>query len=128
MIESKVISPAIAIGSRRRTIRLAASHVKAFATAKMVPIQIEDLSNGGFSAISSQPFEQGSVHVMRFTLGRIAVNTRGEARQCRPIDSGSEQPRFRTRFVFVGQARPDGSTIDELIGAITTSTVSLQFL
>jgi len=127
MIESKVLSSSATVGSRRRMIRVAASHVKAFATAKLVPVQIEDLSNGGFAAVASVPFEVGSVTVVRFTLGRISVNTRAEARQCRPVDPDGDQSRYMTRFAFVGTPRPDGSTIDELLGAITTSTVSLDF-
>lgn len=127
MIETKTVAPTVTMGSRRRTIRVAASHVKAFATAKMVPVVVEDLSTGGFAAVAPMAFDVGSVHVVRFTLGRIAVTLRAEVLNCRPVETDTEQRRSLVRFAFVGMSRPDGSTIDELLGAITTSTVSLDF-
>lgn len=125
MIE--VRAPSVSgLGSRRRTIRIAASHVRAFVSARLLPVEVVDISAGGFSSVSSLQFDIDSVHVVRFTLGRISVNARGRVLHCRPVDPPGEIQAYVTGFAFVGRARPDGSTIDDLIDAITTSAVSFR--
>jgi hypothetical protein len=115
------------MGSRRRTIRVAASHIKAFATAQLLPVRVEDLSDGGFSAISPISFETNSVHVVRLTLGRVSVTTRGRVLHCRRTENNDGGEGYVTGFAFVGHPRPDSSTLDELLDAITTSAVSFDF-
>jgi hypothetical protein len=126
MIEIK--APSVSgLSSRRRTIRVAASHLKAFATATLLPVQVLDISAGGFSATTPISFDVNAEHVVRFALGRVVVNTRGRVLHCRRTEPAVEPNLYVTGFAFVGRPRPDGSTIDELLDAITTSAVSFRF-
>jgi len=122
-----VNTPTVAgLGSRRRTIRIAASHLKAFVSAQLLPVQVVDIGAGGFSATTPRPFDIDSIHVVRFTLGRISVNTKGRVLHCRAADPPGETEAYVTGFGFVGRPRPDGATIDDLIDAITTSVVAFR--
>jgi hypothetical protein len=74
-----------------------------------VPLDVRDLSNGGFGVESSVDFPVGAVHRFRFiTQNGIEVLMRATARHCRPVESADGAPRFLAGFAFIMD--PNGET------------------
>jgi hypothetical protein len=74
-----------------------------------VPLDVRDLSNGGFAVESSVDFPVGAVHRFRFiTQHGIEVLIRATARHCRSVESADGSPRFLAGFAFIMD--PNGET------------------
>ena len=90
-----------------------------------VPLDVRDLSSGGFAVESSVDFPVGAVHRFRFvTQNGIEVLVRANARHCRSIESSDGAPRFLAGFAFIMD--PNGETeaaVEILLRAATSALV-----
>jgi hypothetical protein len=90
-----------------------------------LPLDVRDLSSGGFAVESSVSFPVGAVHRFRFiTRTGAEVLVRATARHCRPVDSLDGAPRFLAGFSFI--LEPSGETeaaIDLMLKAASEAVV-----
>ena len=90
-----------------------------------LPLDVRDLSNGGFAVECSVSFPIGAVHRFRFiTRTGAEVLVRATARHCRPVESQDGSARFLAGFSFL--LDPNGETeaaIDLMLKAASAAVV-----
>ena len=90
-----------------------------------LPLDVRDLSSGGFAVESSVSFPVGAVHRFRFiTRTGAEVLVRATARHCRPVDSVDGAPRFLAGFSFIlDQNGETEAAIDLMLKAAAAAVV-----
>jgi hypothetical protein len=84
-------------------------------------VTIRDISVGGLALVSSLPLRRDAVHEMQLTLGKLAVTVQAKAVHCRRQNDG----RWLLGIAFQ-PSRQKGPTIEQLIDAVTTTTISFS--
>lgn len=86
-----------------------------------VPMQVRDLSQGGFSAESAVPFPPGTQHVFRFTaLNRNEVSLKATVVHCRLARADADgHYTYITGFEFLADEKSDKS-IATIIDALAS--------
>ena len=92
-----------------------------------VPLDVRDLSNGGFAVESSVDFPVGAVHRFRFiTQNGIEVLIRANARHCRSVESADGSPRFLAGFAFIMDANGETEAAVEILLRAAASALVLH--
>jgi hypothetical protein len=74
-----------------------------------LPLDVRDLSSGGFAVECGVSFPVGAVHRFRFiTRTGAEVLVRATARHCRPVETPDGSARFLAGFSFI--LDPNGET------------------
>ena len=114
---------------RRRDLRLQVlGQLYGHVVAMDVPMAVENLSAGGFAAVSPIPFQAGTSHQFRFTMahGRT-VTVEAHTVHCMRCVAPTGEPRYLIGFEFVRGADDQAAlaAIDELLDS-ALSAISFQ--
>lgn len=92
-----------------------------------LPIDVRDLSSGGFAIESTVDFPVGAVHRFRFiTQNGIEVLVRASARHCRSVESADGSPRFVAGFAFIMDPNGETEAAIEILLRAAASTLVLH--
>jgi hypothetical protein len=90
-----------------------------------VPMAVENLSAGGFAAVSPVPFRAGTPHQFRFTTAQgREVSVHATAVHCMRCVAPTGEPRYLIGFEFI-QLQDDRAAIDVLLDS-ALSVLSFQ--
>ena len=92
-----------------------------------VPLDVRDLSSGGFAVESTVSFPVGAVHRFRFiTKTGAEVIVRASARHCRPVETPDGSARFLAGFAFILDENGETEAAIDLMLKAASSAVVLH--
>ena len=98
--------PELAVEARQAIRRVPTSGVTGWVEGLGLPVQVCDLSQGGFAILAVQPFEPGAVHRFTFTVeSGSSFQILARAAHCSEFVTGEEQFVSGWEFSQDGQDR-----------------------
>jgi len=81
---------------------------------KPVPVELLDLSHGGFSVASSVPFRPNAEYTFQFNASRQSEPIRARDTHCLRVSDG-KRARYLASFSFVSYLAADWQVVEEML-------------